>query len=67
MIEKLSAISHQRLESDGKAIRDLMLKTLEYLLRRPFTEKPVQWLTDNGSCYKAKETVTFDKRLGLDI
>ena len=52
---------------DGQAIRDLMLETIEYRLGKTFTEKPVQWLTDNGSCYKAKETVAFGKRLGLDI
>jgi len=52
---------------DGQAIRDLMLETIEYRLGKAFTEKPVQWLTDNGSCYTAKETVAFGKRLGLDI
>ena len=52
---------------DGQAIRDLMLETIEYRLGQAFTEKPVQWLTDNGSCYTAKETVAFGKRLGLDI
>lgn len=52
---------------DGKAIRDLMLETVEYRLGRPFTPVPIQWLSDNGSCYTARETVAFGKQLGLDI
>lgn len=52
---------------DGKAIRDLMLETVEHRLGRPFTSSPIQWLSDNGSCYTAKETVAFGKQLGLDI
>jgi len=27
----------------------------------------IQWLSDNGSCYTAKETVKFGKNVGLDI
>lgn len=52
---------------DGKAIRDLMIETIEYRLGKGKTNRPIQWLTDNGSCYTAKETVTFGKMLGLDI
>lgn len=52
---------------DGKAIRDLMLETVEYRLGRPFVSVPIQWLSDNGSCYTAKETVAFGKQLGLSI
>jgi len=52
---------------DGQAIRDLMLETLEYRLGKTWSETPIQWLTDNGSCYTAKETVAFGKKLGLDI
>ena len=52
---------------DGQAIRDLMLVTIEYRLGKTCSEKPIQWLTDNGSCYTAKETVAFGKRLGLDM
>lgn len=52
---------------DGKAIRDLMVETVEYRFGRPFTSSNVQWLTDNGSCYTARETVSFGKALGLEI
>jgi len=52
---------------DGKAIRDLMLETVEYRFGRPFASGAVQWLSDNGSCYTARETIAFGKQLGLDI
>jgi transposase InsO family protein len=52
---------------DGQAIRDLMVETVEYRIGRCQTAYPIQWLTDNGSCYTAKETVLCGKRLGLDI
>ena len=44
-----------------------MLETVEYRLGEPFTKRPIQWLSDNGSCYTARETVTFGRQLGLDI
>ncbi len=52
---------------DGQAIRDLMLETVEYRFGKPCTIPQVQWLSDNGSCYTARETVTFGRQLGLDI
>lgn len=52
---------------DGQAIRDLMIETVEYRLGRPIIDARIQWLTDNGSCYTARETVAFGKQLGLDI
>jgi len=52
---------------DGKAIRDLMVETVEHRFGVPFLNHSIQWLTDNGSCYTAKETVNFGKKIGLDI
>jgi putative transposase len=52
---------------DGQAIRDLMLETVEYRFGQPKTARKVQWLSDNGSCYTARETVAFGRELGLDI
>lgn len=52
---------------DGQAIRDLMLESVEFRLGRQETDQTIQWLSDNGSCYTAKETVEFGKRLGLEI
>lgn len=51
---------------DGKAIRDLMLETVEYRCGKPKAPN-IQWLSDNGSCYIARETVLFGRELGLDI
>lgn len=52
---------------DGKAIRDLMVETMEYRIGTAKPTRPIQWLSDNGSCYTAKETVAFGKMLGLEI
>lgn len=52
---------------DGQAIRDLMLETVEYRFGTTTVPSSVQWLTDNGSCYVARETVFFGRKLGLDI
>lgn len=52
---------------DGHAIRDLMLETVEYRFGKTCVDQPLQWLTDNGSCYTARETVSFGRQLGLDI
>ena len=52
---------------NGQSIRDLMVETVEYRLGKAETQTPIQWLTDNGGCYTAKETVAFGKKLGLEI
>lgn len=52
---------------DGQAIRDLMLETVEYRFGDTKVSRPLQWLSDNGSCYTARETVSFGRQLGLDI
>lgn len=52
---------------DGQAIRDLMLESIEHRFGTSELPHSIQWLSDNGSCYTAKETVAFGYRLGLDI
>lgn len=52
---------------DGQAIRDLMLESLEYRKVTCELKQRPQWLSDNGSCYTAKETVKFGQDLGLQI
>jgi putative transposase len=52
---------------DGQAIRDLMLESVEYRFGNAKVSSPLQWLSDNGSCYTARETVSFGRHLGLDI
>jgi transposase InsO family protein len=49
----------------GEMIRDLMLESVE----RRFTDRvvphPIEWLSDNGSCYRAHETISFAQSIGL--
>lgn len=49
----------------GSMIRDLMLDSVERRFGEAHTPHPVEWLSDNGSCYTAKETVEFASWLGL--
>ena len=52
---------------DGQMIRDLMMETMEYRFGGEKPPHPIQWLTDNGPGYIARETVLFGQRLGLSI
>lgn len=52
---------------DGKMIRDLMLETMEYRFGDEKPNHAIQWLTDNGPAYIARETVSFGRQLGFDI
>lgn len=49
----------------GSMIRDLMLESVERRFGQAATPRPVEWLSDNGSCYTARETVEFASWLGL--
>ncbi len=53
---------------DGSQIRDLMTESVEYrfgkINKLPET---IQWLSDNGSCYVSRETVSFARALGFDV
>lgn len=51
----------------GELVRDLMVDTVEYRFGAGTVQlpHPVEWLTDNGSCYTANETVAFGRSLGL--
>lgn len=53
---------------DGQAIRDLLFESVEYRFGSASNiTKPIQWLTDNGPCYVAKDTVSFARSLGFDV
>lgn len=52
---------------DGSMIRDLMLETVEYRFSQASLPHRVQWLSDNGPCYTAYETIRFGRSLGFDI
>jgi putative transposase len=49
----------------GEMIRDLMLESVEQRFGSTTLPHPVQWLSDNGSCYRAHETIDFAIRLGF--
>lgn len=49
----------------GEMIRDLMLGSLERRFGDAKPPTPIQWLSDNGSCYRARETIDFATELGL--
>lgn len=51
---------------DGGLIRDLMTESVESRFGEELPFK-VQWLTDNGPGYVARETVFFGRSLGLEI
>ena len=52
---------------DGSMIRDLMLESIEYRFGQPKAPRKMQWLSDNGPCYTAYETIRFGRSLGFDI
>jgi putative transposase len=53
----------------GELVRDLMVDTVEHRFGAGAQQVPhaVEWLSDNGSCYTAHETVSFGSSLGLLI
>ena len=53
---------------DGEMIRDLMSESVLYRFGNVNKlPRPIQWLSDNGSCYTARETVRFGRELGFEI
>ena len=50
----------------GEDVRDLMVAAVEHRFG-PVNRLPVEieWLTDNGSCYLARETRRFARDVGL--
>jgi len=53
----------------GEMVRDLMSESIEYrfgahVLGAPH---PLEWLSDNGPCYTARETCEFGRALGLSV
>ena len=49
----------------GEMICDLMIESVERRFGGHQTPHPVEWLSDNGSCYRAHETVSFAQSIGL--
>jgi putative transposase len=51
---------------DAGQVGDLMMQAVENGFgANAAPQKPIEWLTDNGSCYTAAETRSFAKLLGL--
>ena len=46
-------------------IRDMMLIAVEQRFHSYRAPHPVEWLSDNGSCYTAIETIQFAQQVGL--
>ncbi|WP_407290549.1 IS3 family transposase [Escherichia coli] len=51
---------------DSETVQDVMLGAVERRFGNELPASPVEWLTDNGSCYRANETRQFARRLGLE-
>ncbi|WP_148724987.1 IS3 family transposase [Escherichia coli] len=51
---------------DSETVQDVMLGAVERRFGSELPASPVEWLTDNGSCYRAKETRQFARMLGLE-
>ena len=50
----------------GDMVRDVMLQAVESRFRGALkTSSEIEWLSDNGSCYIAGETLTFSRAIGL--
>jgi putative transposase len=53
---------------DGAMIRDLMTETMQHRFGDcDQLPKSIQWLSDNGPCYVAKETIKYGRSIGLEI
>ena len=52
----------------AEMVQDLLLESLEYRFgQSERVPHPLEWLTDNGSCYIAKETRAFASSLGFVV
>ena len=49
----------------GEMIRDMMLVAVEQRFASYRAPQYVEWLSDNGSCYTANETIEFAHQIGL--
>ncbi|QPR22141.1 IS3-like element IS2 family transposase [Escherichia coli] len=51
---------------NSETVQDVMLGAVERRFGNALPSSPVEWLTDNGSCYRANETRQFARMLGLE-
>ncbi|ENC2070485.1 IS3-like element IS2 family transposase [Escherichia coli] len=51
---------------NSETVQGVMLGAVERRFGNDLPSSPVEWLTDNGSCYRANETRQFARMLGLE-
>ncbi|MCX4107611.1 IS3 family transposase [Aeromonas caviae] len=51
---------------DSDTVQDVMLRSVERRFGDALPASPVEWLTDNGSAYRAHETRAFAREIGLE-
>ncbi|HBY0199533.1 TPA: IS3 family transposase [Klebsiella pneumoniae] len=51
---------------NSETVQDVMPGAVERRFGNDLPLSPVEWLTDNGSCYRANETRQFARMLGLE-
>ncbi|WP_208488838.1 IS3 family transposase [Escherichia coli] len=51
---------------NSETVQDVMLGAVERRFGNELPASSVEWLTDNGSCYRANETRQFARMLGLE-
>ncbi|HAZ3163690.1 TPA: IS3 family transposase [Escherichia coli] len=51
---------------NSETVQDVMLGAVERRFGNELPASPVEWLTGNGSCYRANETRQFARMLGLE-
>ncbi|WP_338390038.1 IS3 family transposase [Escherichia coli] len=51
---------------NSETVQNVMLGAVERRFGNELPASPVEWLTDNGSCYRANETRQFARMLGLE-
>lgn len=50
----------------GEMVRDLMVEAVEARFEDALPQQPIEWLTDNGSPYIARDTRSFAREIGLE-
>ena len=50
----------------GDMVRDLMVEAVEARFGSALPAQPIEWLTDNGSPYIARDTRSFAREIGLE-
>ena len=50
----------------GDMVRDLMVEAMETRFGAATPAPPIEWLTDNGSPYIARDTRSFAREIGLE-